>query len=92
MTLQEINSGILSVIYYMILLLNRESVINLSLSSLIQVHYKYKVLTISYYIIYNNNASIDICNNINYVNKLLIVGSFCNVVAVVFVNVLAISA
>ena len=48
------------------------------------------LVTISYYI--NNNAIIDMCDNINYVNKLLIIGSFCNVVGVVIVNVLAISA
>ena len=48
------------------------------------------LVTNSYYI--NNNAIIDMCSNINYVNKLLIIGSFCNVVGIVIVNVLAISA
>ena len=41
MTPQEINSGTLSVIYYMIHLLNRWLVNTLNLSSLIQVHSRY---------------------------------------------------
>ena len=42
MTPQEINSGTLSVIYYMIPLMNRSVVIILNLSSLIQVHSRYE--------------------------------------------------